>query len=368
MHLLKVISKELAEDTLGRDHTLNLLINLLKIAYNERFSSRKYILLSSPSGSGKTFFMELANKNLDWDLVKIDYFELDEKIVKEIALSMSIRAKPRIILIENIDELSIKQQRKLYNNIKHIPYPIVFTASNLHKVDTNLVRISRLFMLNLPKEEEVYRLLKTIADYYKVDVEDNYLIKLSKLKSIRKAINSLFTGEVYDTIDFDSYTDLMELLREGKIDLSKLSSVDFILLSYIFSSIDNVSIVKKLSYLEYLMNVKYLKIDGYVLSLLLNNYRIEEVNEPKFLYKMKNKPSDNTLYKRIAKKLHIPTRSVPKEFGKLLYYIISRDRELLDMVITSSQPDKTRKSIKRKQVKKVRKVDKSNNKLLSDYF
>ena len=336
--------KNFSKPILGNEPTVETLEKWFKTVSSGSLPTPKYYLIWSLPGNGKTHLVHYLSKKYQVPIVEVESASLKGLDTR------SFNSKLKVIVIDGLDDFNSKEQIQLYRLKDSLPNPVLYTVSYKDKLDKRIVNDPNFLKLEKPPVETLATLLKSIIQEYNVQIEEEKITEIAKdSTSVRSAINALFSEDLTDTTSF--YEPPEELY--AKIISNKEVETDYFLFSYLVSNTETAYILKILSDLDLGFARKlYNKLDGYVIKLLPKQFNVVPVF-PTFLQKMKNKPSDNSLYMKVARKLHLASRDIPKDFSKLLYHIVRNDKELLDMIVDMQlQPREIRKVTRKKYIKK----------------
>lgn len=359
--------KNFSKPILGNEPTVKILEKWFKTVASGSLPTPKYYFISALPGNGKTHLINYLSIKYQVPIVEVT--SINKNNLNEAVSTRSFSSTYKVIVIDGLDNYNLKKQRELYRLKDQIPNPILYTVSYETKLDKTIVKDNNFLRLTKPPVETLLSLLKSIVNAYSVNISENKLKEIVQVStSVRSAINSLFSDELVEFTDsYEPPEDLYTKILEGKA-----VECDYTLFSYLVAGTESEKVLTILSELDLGFGKKsYNKLDGYVIKLLPKQFN-STPNFPVHLQKMKNKPSDNTLYMKVARKLHLASRDIPKEFSKLLYHIVRSDKDLLDMIVDMQlQPAEIRRITKKKYIKKQHRKEqpKSNDgKSLLQYF
>ncbi len=161
----------------------------------------KALLIYGPSGTGKTSSVQALARGEGYELVEVNASSLmNAEIIKTIignaSLTMSLFGK-RIILIDDIDSLSVKDRggiTELIKVIKKTRTPIFITATDPWNPKLRTIRgYCELIEFKKIRASSIKELLKKIALKENIKVTDQILYRLASQANgdVRAAINNL---------------------------------------------------------------------------------------------------------------------------------------------------------------------------------
>ncbi|MCX6815278.1 MAG: AAA family ATPase [Candidatus Aenigmarchaeota archaeon] len=158
-----------------------------------RWKRSNALLVTGPTGSGKSIAIRLVAKHLDMDIVESHGDDERNKAELENMISMSrqqgVFARKKLILIEDIDVLENK--RTLGKLIEESSWPVVFTADSYVTLPS-VVQIK----FQKVKNEEMFRLLKYVCSEEGMKISDTDLNNIVKSSDgdVRAALIDITVG------------------------------------------------------------------------------------------------------------------------------------------------------------------------------
>ena len=210
-----------------RDYVLN---------YNKKYKG-KVLLLYGPPGSGKTSSVYALANEIGWEVLEIN--ASDERnaihihrIVGEASKGKPLFAKGRIILVDEVDGLSGKEDRggvgALVKAAKESRWPIVCTAND--PWDQKLKKLREIAIMVEFKRlspRHVFNVLKRIAKLEKLPVDDRVLWEIAYRSGgdLRAALNDLDAMKKAGIFDLEFVKSLGS--REQEQDIFKALGIMF---------------------------------------------------------------------------------------------------------------------------------------------
>ncbi|MBU2634361.1 MAG: replication factor C large subunit [Nanoarchaeota archaeon] len=182
------------EDVKGQDVALR----KLKKAVLEK----KHVLIYGDIGIGKTSSVYALANDLDHEILEVnasDYRNKDqiESLIGNSSQQLSLFNKSKIILVDEIDGLNIKDRGGLQALIKLLEksvYPIVIVGNDIWDSKFNLLRRKcELIGYSKLKSFEILSILKNISEKENIEVNNEFLMEIVNNCNgdIRAAINDL---------------------------------------------------------------------------------------------------------------------------------------------------------------------------------
>jgi len=189
-------------DIVGQDTQVKKIRNFLE---NFKKEKKKSLLLYGPPGCGKTSSVVAAAEELGLEIIEVNASDVRNKdaineIVGNASKQMSLFAKGKLILVDEIDGVSGKEDRggaaALVPIIKETKFPIIMTANDGYSDKLKAVRkVSTLVQFNKLDLKNCALVLKRLCEKEGVKFDGSALIKLAGRENgdLRGAINDLET-------------------------------------------------------------------------------------------------------------------------------------------------------------------------------
>ncbi len=178
--------KKLSE-VVGDRESLERLYSLIK--------KNKCVLVTGPTGSGKTCSVEAIAKEMDADLIEMNASDvrtkdaIDEKLLTA-AQQQSLFMRPKILLVDEADGLTSAGVTAVKNIAEKSKFPVVVTANEAWELRP-LKTVCESVEIRRPTTFQIRDFLKKIADSEGIEVDDSALKQLASLsgRDVRAAIN-----------------------------------------------------------------------------------------------------------------------------------------------------------------------------------
>lgn len=155
----------------------------------------KSVLLTGPTGVGKTCSVEALSREIDADLIEMNASDIRTKdaIIEKMhhaAVQQSLFMRKKILLIDEADGLTSSGVTAVYELIKKSKFPVVVTANDAWSLPA-LRSACKNIELNNPTVYEIRDFLKKIAAAEGITVDDSVLKQLASIggRDVRAAIN-----------------------------------------------------------------------------------------------------------------------------------------------------------------------------------
>ncbi len=185
--LLKKYTPEHSSDIVGNAAAMHKLKDFI---VNYKTQKKKACIVHGPLGTGKTSSIYAIAKELDYDLLEINSSDLRNKDAINKFLSaalgqMSLMMKPKIVLIDEVDNTSGRKDRggtiELAKVITKSKYPIVCTANDGQDKKLKALRkVATILEFKKPDHDEIITFFKTICTNENIIFDDNALSALSR--------------------------------------------------------------------------------------------------------------------------------------------------------------------------------------------
>ncbi|MBT7902476.1 replication factor C large subunit [Candidatus Woesearchaeota archaeon] len=235
--ILKHIPKNSSE-VVGQDNSMAVLKDFIQ---NFKQQKRKAAFLYGPPGSGKTVSVHVLAKELSLEIMELnasDFRNKDaiSKILGSAANQMSLFAKGKVILVDEVDGISGTRDRGGLNEVAKImatsAFPIVFTGEDPYdKKFKSLRKNCEVLEFQALDNKSVSEVLKRIAVLEQIEYEEIALQGISRRSGgdLRAAINdlqmlSVGSGKkklVKEDLDSLSDREQKESIQEGLLKIFK---------------------------------------------------------------------------------------------------------------------------------------------------
>lgn len=180
--------------------------------------SKKAVLLHGPPGVGKTVLVEAIAGEYNLQIIEMNASDFRRKSdIEKIALiaskSRSFDGKPKIILLDEIDGLSAREDLggidAIVEVIRNTKNPIVMTANNAYVNQLRSLRmLNELVLLELKElhQRDVLEVLKRICESEKIFCDDKALKSIHERNKgdLRSCINDLESiGRTYGKVTLE---------------------------------------------------------------------------------------------------------------------------------------------------------------------
>ncbi|MDO8516592.1 MAG: replication factor C large subunit [Nanoarchaeota archaeon] len=214
----------------------------------KNFPKKKAIILHGPPGTGKTSLAYVIASELDAEILELNASDLRNKekilqIIKPASEQRSLFKKSKIILVDEVDGISIKDRgglSELLAIIEKSCFPVIITANDIWKQSFNLLRQKcELIQLKEIDYKTILDLLINICKKEKCFVNKDVLtsISIKARGDIRAAINDL---QIISRLDESSlvkevgernkeesiFTSLQYIFKNANIDAKMLNIFD----------------------------------------------------------------------------------------------------------------------------------------------
>lgn len=174
-------------DVVGDRESLERLYSLVK--------SGKSVLVTGPTGAGKTCSVEAIARELDADLIEMNASDvrtkdaINEKLLAA-SQQQSLFLRPKVLLVDEADGLTSAGVTAVKNIAQASKFPVVITANDAWELRP-LASVCEHVELSSPTIFQIRDLLKRIAQKEGVQVGDDVLKQLATLsgRDARAAIN-----------------------------------------------------------------------------------------------------------------------------------------------------------------------------------
>lgn len=218
---IKKYEAKSASDILGQD-----VISVRNFIDGFKNQNKKAMLIYGPPGTGKTSCVHAIAKDLNLEVIEVnasDFRNKDkiESIIGTASRQMSLFAKGKIVLVDEIDGLSGTKDRggivALVNVIKRTSHPMILTAMDPYdKKYSKLRSVCNMTEFSHLGYSDIFKRLSDICREEKITYEEIALKSLARRSGgdMRAAINdlqSLSSDGVFEKKDLEQLTDRMQV-------------------------------------------------------------------------------------------------------------------------------------------------------------
>ena len=361
------------KDVVGNEKQKQKVIQWLNDFFSGK-TSKKAILIHGPPGIGKTSFVHALANELDLELIELNAsdsrtWSVLKKIVEPASLSSSFFGKRKLILLDEIDGISKKEDQGAEKTILKIlqvsKNPIIMVANDAYADAIKNIRQSKLVQLiefSPPTERQLLKRLKEICENEGLEYEEEalkLLIKknrgdmrgiLNDLESIMAYTNKITVKdvEVIGTREKKDYSIFMTLAKVFKSEkclgaslaLANAYDIDpeeFLLwisenipveyekpeeISRAYEKVSRADMflgaIKRTQDWKFLKYASFLMSAGVAMAKDKKYYKFTKYRYPSLIMLLFRTKQDRQAVKEIAqklsKKLHVSTRLAAKEF------------------------------------------------------
>ncbi|MBI5347402.1 MAG: AAA family ATPase [Candidatus Aenigmarchaeota archaeon] len=150
------------------------------------------LMLYGPPGSGKTLSVEIAAKELNYELLEMDTSSIDSEYMEKASNQMSLFFRGKVLLIDNADGL--RTTRGIMDIIKKSSHPVVLTADNAYDPGLRNIRnCCSLLKYDKIRWTSVAKYLREVCEAEEITYEDTALNQLSMMSNgdVRAALMDL---------------------------------------------------------------------------------------------------------------------------------------------------------------------------------
>lgn len=205
------------------------LINIInKINQNQDCSNERFLILSGPSGTGKTVLANAFANELSSDYIyKMTGFDIiknneNSNFIKELFKILS--GKNAVLFIDEIDLLANDEVllieltdtlKKIKNNPKYSNIVFLFATKHLQKINLYFKGFKKICLL-LPNENERLEILKGYALKYFYRIDEDLLNILNTIAKESEGMSGSQLEEIFNTMD-ELYVDHNKQISNDQI-------------------------------------------------------------------------------------------------------------------------------------------------------
>ncbi|MFH1592255.1 MAG: replication factor C large subunit [Candidatus Woesearchaeota archaeon] len=374
--------------------TINhLLIDKEKINDIKRFIvEKKPLIISGPTGSGKTTLVYLLAKDMDYEVLEINASDNRNKnTIEEVLLpaikEASLFAKGRLILIDDVEALSGTSDRggiqALANILPQTKWPILLTTSDhsskklapirkktgLVELNTPSTQALVSFLTQLCDQEKIVynpKILEELANKNKGDIrailmdlhssiKNNALEAITGLgdrerkESVSTALSQVFRGKDFKKV-INSFYDTNIDLDEAMLWLDENLPREYLKKEELFRAYNYLSKsdifnkrIRRWQYWRFLVYRNFFMTSGINLSRNSNILSYPEYKRStrllKYFWANQKNLKRKEIARKIAEKTHISISKATKEVLPLIKLIYKNGQELEDLGLTPEETE-----------------------------
>lgn len=220
-------SPKTIREIVGQDAAIARIKNFINNFVREK---KRALILTGPSGTGKTLTAHLIAKELGYELLEINASDTRnaqniEQIIGNASRQKSLFAKGKIILIDEADGIAGQEDRggiqALAKIIENSKFPFILTMQDASEKKFSLLKkLCEIIDFQPLKYEDIFKKLKQISKEEGIIVEDNALKTLARRAGgdMRAAINDLQNLSQNKKIDKKIFENLDERDKQETIE------------------------------------------------------------------------------------------------------------------------------------------------------
>jgi len=168
------------------------------------------LIVVGPTGCGKTYAIQKACEEMGYRFVDFDAVDIDVDALKKYLTTAYL--VPTAIVVDIVDALSSRLQKKVFEVAKNRINPAIFTAYNMYSLVDETGDCQPIQMFK-PDVRELSKFINNISK--ETGLKPNYIALNSR--DWRQAMLSIYGSEGYDTEDTISKT-VEKFFRFGEVD------------------------------------------------------------------------------------------------------------------------------------------------------
>ncbi|MHA1866012.1 MAG: hypothetical protein ACTSWZ_05835 [Candidatus Heimdallarchaeaceae archaeon] len=231
------------EEFIGNDNAKKTIVDWLNRFYHSRTKDTEpYAIIEGETGNGKTSFVYALGETYNVYVQRITVDDLAtqddyNKFVKSLNVqNLYYLSTKKLILIDDLNDFPKSTIYKLYNINKISIYPTIYCIDDIQSLPQNektndFIKKALVIHLVRPLTSKLYEFLEKKAKEFNLNIpEDKIRYIAQESKSVRSAINSLYTGCINDILIsnkniYEKRKHLLQKNLEGCIDLSFIKHI-----------------------------------------------------------------------------------------------------------------------------------------------
>jgi len=312
-------------DFVGNKEAISKIINWLNACYHNEIRETNYVVLQGVSGNGKTELVLLLAKSFDVALFRITPSDIENQqdlndFIKSVNITTLEGKKHKLILIDDLDDYSKENQKKLFELPLVSKHPIIYACKTTY-FDKDFLKNGMYVKLKKPLTSELMEHLKTISDL----PEDKLKEIALESKSFRSAILSVKNASVNELLNPNiTKRESLRSINDRKL----MEPINRENINFIFKSIKGYDknallVMLRFADFDYRIKAKFEEIEPYLV-----NKMIEPIEKVKLDYvynednhngkKKESKKTEDKIIEKVEKKEVMVFEKEPKKIKKPL--------------------------------------------------